>query len=62
MSWTSIRGMIVWYWGLGELDNPHHPSLFDNGRILIFDNSSRRKYSRIIDLDPFAREIVYEFK
>jgi uncharacterized protein (UPF0248 family) len=53
---------IVWYWGLDELEYPHHPSLLDNGNILLFDNGSRRKYSRVIELDPRSGEIVWEYK
>jgi len=53
---------IIWYWGLGELEYPHHPSLLDNGNILLFDNGSRRKYSRVIEMDPRSGEIVWEYK
>ncbi len=53
---------IVWYWGQDELEYPHHPSLLDNGNILIFDNGYQRKSSRVIELDPRSGEIVWEYK
>ena len=52
---------LVWSWGPGELQRPHHPTVLDNGNILVFDNGARRRYSRIIELDPVAREIVWEY-
>lgn len=43
---------ITWSWGLGKLEYPHHPSLLENGNILIFDNGYWRKYSKVIELNP----------
>jgi outer membrane protein assembly factor BamB len=54
---------MVWTWGQGILDGPHHPTLLENGNILIFDNGAfRRGYSRVIELDPRANTIVWEYK
>ncbi len=53
---------IVWTWGEAELDQPHNPSLLDNGNILIFDNGASRRYSRIIELNPLTKKIVWEYK
>jgi hypothetical protein len=53
---------LVWSWGPGQLDKPHHPTLLENDNILIYDNGSTRGYSRIIELDPKARMIVWEYK
>ena len=53
---------IVWAWGLGELDYPHHPSLLENGNILIFDNGYFRRYSRVIELNPATNKIEWEYK
>ncbi len=53
---------LIWSWGVGDLDNPHHPALLDNGNILIFDNGTTRGYSRIIELDPFTQKILWEYK
>jgi hypothetical protein len=52
---------LVWSWGAGILDRPHHPTMLDNGNILIFDNGMHRGASRVIELDPELREIVWAF-
>lgn len=48
---------VVWHWGPGNLDNPHSPTILDNGNILIFDNGSRRNSSRVIELMPLTGDI-----
>ena len=53
---------IVWSWGPGLLSRQHHPTLLDNGNVLIFDNGVKRGFSRIIELDPLAKKIVWEYK
>jgi len=54
-------GEIVWAWGPGELDGQHKPHMLPNGNILIFDNGTLRKWSRVIQLDPLKGEIVWEY-
>jgi hypothetical protein len=53
---------IIWEWGPGELDRQHHPTLLDNGNILIFDNGPTRGFSRVIEVNPLSRKIEWEFK
>ncbi len=55
------REQVVWAWGPGEIQRPHHPTLLADGNLLIFDNGSQRKYSRVIELDPKSREITWEY-
>ncbi|MCK5347109.1 MAG: aryl-sulfate sulfotransferase, partial [Candidatus Heimdallarchaeota archaeon] len=55
-------GKIVWAWGPGELDCQHIPTMLNNGNILIYDNGSNRKYSRVLELDPLKEKIVWEYK
>jgi hypothetical protein len=56
-------GRIKWeYYGNGVWQHPHEPMLLDNGNLLVFDNGYNRKYSRIIELDPITKEIVWEYK
>lgn len=52
---------ILWSWGEGELQWPHHPTMLQNGHILIFDNGVKRQHSRIVELDPTAGKIVWEY-
>jgi hypothetical protein len=55
------KGEVLWTFGPGVLDNPHHPTLLDNGRLLIFDNGYYRKYSRVVEVDTRTKEIVWEY-
>ncbi|MHA1940219.1 MAG: arylsulfotransferase family protein [Candidatus Hodarchaeales archaeon] len=52
---------IVWSYGEDILEKPHHPTMLKNGNILIFDNGIRRKYSRIIEINPINNNIVWEY-
>jgi hypothetical protein len=56
------RARLVWSWGEGVLEKPHHPTVLENGNILIFDNGPARGYSRVIELNPVSEEIVWEYK
>jgi hypothetical protein len=51
----------LWAWGEGTLEWPHHPTMLDNGNILIFDNGSFRKYSRVLEIDPVTETIVWDY-
>jgi hypothetical protein len=53
---------VVWSWGRGVLEWPHHPTLLDNGNLLIFDNGVRRRWTRVIELDPRTRKIVWRYR
>jgi len=52
---------ILWVWGEGELQWPHHPTMLQSGHILIFDNGVERKYSRVMVLDPVQETIVWQY-
>ncbi|MCB0339919.1 MAG: aryl-sulfate sulfotransferase [Bdellovibrionales bacterium] len=56
-----VSRKLVWEWGDGQLDRPHHPTLLKNGNLLIFDNGERRGYSRVIELDPRTNKIDWEY-
>jgi hypothetical protein len=55
---------IIWKWGPGYLIRQHHPTLLENGNILIFDNGDTivRRYSRVVEVDPITKSIVWEYK
>ncbi len=53
---------ILWVWGEGELEWPHHPTMLESGNILVFDNGVVRKYSRVIEVDPLTGAIEWEYK
>jgi len=52
---------VVWSLGNVDLDMPHQPTVC-NGGILIFDNGRHRKFSRILEIDPYLEQIVWEYK
>ncbi len=54
-------GEIVWAWGPNELDGQHHPHVLANGNVLCFDNGTEREWSRVIEIDPLAEEIVWQY-
>ena len=56
------REKLVWSWGENDLDWPHQPVLLESGNLLIFDNGTHRRYSRIVELDPITTEIVWQYK
>ena len=53
---------IVWTWGPGQVELPHMPTMLTNGNILIYDNGTQRKYSRIVELEPLTGRIAWEYK
>jgi hypothetical protein len=55
------RGEVVWTWGQGEIRGPHCASVLDNGNFLIFDNRLGEGWSRVVELDPLARKIVWQW-
>ena len=56
------KSEVVWAWGHGIIRGPHDAAVLDNGHILLFDNGLGRKWSRVIELDPLTRTIVWEYK
>jgi hypothetical protein len=52
---------ILWAWGEGELQWPHHPTMLDNGNILIYDNGIHRKFTRILELNPVTKTVVWQY-
>jgi outer membrane protein assembly factor BamB len=55
------RGEVVWAWGQGELLQPHGAGVIGNGNILVFDNRPGEEASRVVELDPLAGKIVWEY-
>lgn len=60
IDWDSKR--LVWAWGPGEILGPHDARMLENGNILLFDNGLKRKWSRVIEVNPLTRKIVWEYK
>jgi integrase len=60
VDWESNR--LLWSWGQDELLGPHEGRVLASGNILIFDNGTKRTGSRVIEVDPMSREIVWEYR
>jgi len=52
---------VLWIWGQGELEGQHDATQLDDGRVLIFDNGTRRRQSRAIEVDVTSGEIVWSY-
>ncbi|MCP5372246.1 MAG: aryl-sulfate sulfotransferase [Hyphomicrobiales bacterium] len=60
-------GDITWRWGPGHIAGQHHPTVLEDGNILLFDNGAHRPYttidySRVLEVDPRTDKIVWEYK
>ena len=56
------KEQIIWQWGPGIISRQHHPTLLDNGNILIYDNGHKTQHTQIIELDPAAKKIVWTYE
>jgi hypothetical protein len=56
------RKRLIWAWGPGEISAQHDATVLENGNILIFDNGIYRKRSRVIELDPLRKQIVWQYE
>lgn len=52
---------VLWSWGPGELEGQHLPRQLDGRRLLVFDNGSRRGYSRLLEVEPASNRIVWSW-
>ena len=52
----------IWWWGPGDLSFPHMPTMLASGRLLIYDNGVSDKSSRVLELDPVSREVVWAYE
>lgn len=55
------EGRVRWWWGADELSGPHQPSMLPSGRVLVFDNGVAKGRTRILQVDPRRREIVWSW-
>jgi hypothetical protein len=53
-------GAVTWR-AAPPTSGQHNPTPLDNGHILLFDNGSRRNFSRVIEIDRASNEVVWEY-
>jgi len=51
---------VLWLWGPTNLTFQHHPTLLENGNILVFDNGIKR--SRVLEVELRSRRIVWQYE
>ena len=54
-------GKVTWRLKPETTMSQHNPTLLENGNILLFDNGSRRNYSRVLEIRPEDQEIVWDY-
>jgi hypothetical protein len=52
---------LLWAWGRGVLAGPHDGQVLENGNFLIFDNGLGRERSRVVEVDPRTKSVVWEY-
>lgn len=55
--WQCIAGDIT-----DDLQGQHAPRMLSDGRVLIFDNGRYRGWSRVIELDPATKKILWQYR
>ncbi len=50
---------LVWYYD--SLDGQHSPTITKNNTILVFDDGFNRGYSRIVEIDPNTKNIIWQY-
>ena len=60
IDWPS--GRILWSWGPGTVQRQHQPLLLTNNRVLLFDNGTKRGWSRLVELDPQSNELAWAYQ
>jgi hypothetical protein len=55
------RRSLLWQWGKRDLSRPHDGTWLGNGNILVFDNGVERQSSRVVEVDPALRTIVWQY-
>lgn len=59
VNWT--RNEVVWSWGERELSGPHDAQVLENGHFLVFDNGLGRGASRVLEIDPASKRVVWQY-
>ena len=51
---------VEWIWGPSNLTFQHHPTVLDDGHMLIFNNGTAR--SEVVELDPDAGRVTWRYQ
>lgn len=50
---------VLWLWGPTNLTLQHHPTMLENGDVLLFDNGTSR--SQIVEVDPRTDAVTWRY-
>jgi len=50
---------VLWLWGPTNLSLQHHPTILDNGDVLLFDNGTSR--SQVVEVDPRTNAVTWRY-
>ena len=50
---------VEWIWGPSNLTFQHHPTVLDDGHVLIFDNGTKR--SEVVEVDPDTGQVAWRY-
>jgi hypothetical protein len=50
---------VLWLWGPTNLTLQHHPTILENGDVLLFDNGTAR--SQIVEVDPRTNAVPWRY-
>lgn len=50
---------VLWVWGPSNLVYQHHPTLLDDGHLLVFNNGVER--SEVVELDPLNDRVAWRY-
>jgi len=52
---------VLWSWGPGELSGQHDAKQLPGGHLMVFDNGTRDRQTRVVELDAARGEIVWQY-
>ena len=55
------KNQLLWKWGPGHISKQHRPTVLTNDNILLFDNGYGSGISRILEIDPPTKRIVWDY-
>jgi hypothetical protein len=54
---------VRWIWGEeAGLDAQHNATILADGKVLLFDNGRDRGWSRVLEVDPVSRQVVWTYQ
>jgi hypothetical protein len=53
---------VLWSWGSEDILRQHHATALSNGNILLFDNRDGEEWSRVVEVNPATKQVVWEYR